>query len=218
MPDDRESVQGLARTLEATGNVAGLVEALELDLSLARDDDDRHRLALAAARAREALASKQTIPEARRAQLERALAHARLACELEPGDAGAHGLYGGLVEQLGRWDLLVEVMTRLAEIVDDTPRASWMLRRAAQVCQVRLSDPQAAVATLRKAVELDPGDVEAWQALEPLADDVEDMALLHEVLERRMALAGSGADRAEFALKLGRVRLQLGRPGTRSRP
>jgi tetratricopeptide (TPR) repeat protein len=94
--------------------------------------------------------------------------------------------------------------------VDDTVRSGWMLRKAAKLRALRLSDARGAVTAYREAVAVNPGDQEAWEALEPLAVELEDDGLLLEALERILTLAKKEAQRAQVALKLGRQRMKMG--------
>ena len=208
--EDLDAVRGLARGLRTLGDESGLVEVLEQELRLVSEEDRRRLLASEAAKLAEELGERALEPVLRREQLERALRHSRLVCELSPSDAEALGAYARVAEKLGAWEVLAEATVRLARAVDDPARAAWMLRRAAKIRALRLGDARGAVEAYREATRVNASDREAWQALEPLAGEVGDDALLLEVLERRAQLAKDGAQRAEVALKLGQLRAKLG--------
>lgn len=209
-PDDLEAVRGLARGLRAVNDEAGLAETLEQELGLVTETERRRLLALEASRLREAL-SEKVAGDARQALLQRALGLARTACELMPSDSEALGTYARIAEKLSQWGELADATVLLARSVDDPARAGWMLRRAAKVRALRLADAPGAVAAYREAVATNPADQEAWEALEPLAAEVQDDALLLVVLERLLALAKKDAQRAQAALKLGRQLMKLGK-------
>lgn len=209
-PDDLDAVRGLGRGLRTLGDESGLVEVLEQELRLVSDAERRRLLASEAARLGEELAERALEPAARRDQLQRALGHARIVCELAPSDAEALGSYARVAEKLGAWEVLAEATVRLARAVGEPSRAGWMLRRAAKIRALRLGDARGAVEAYREAARVNPSDRESWQALEPLAGEVGDDTLLLEVLERRLQLAKDAAQRAEVALKLGHLRARLG--------
>lgn len=210
-PDDLEAVRGLARGLRAVGDEAGLAETLEQELGLVTETERRRLLALEASRLREALAEKVAGQDQKQALLGRALGLARTACELAASDTDALGTYARIAEKLNHWGELADATCLLARSVDDPTRAGWMLRRAAKIRALRLSDPKGAIAAYREAVAVNPADQEAWEALEPLASEVEDDALLLTVLERSVALARKDAQRGQAALKLGRHLMKLGK-------
>src|SRR5690606_28430217 len=110
---------------------------------------------------REELAERSIEPASRKDQLEQALAHARVVCELVPADADALGAYARVAEKLGTWETLAEATVRLARAVDDPQRAGWMFRRAAKIRALRLGDARGAVEAYREAVAVNPGDREA---------------------------------------------------------
>ncbi|HBP19866.1 MAG TPA: hypothetical protein DEA08_19010, partial [Planctomycetes bacterium] len=201
--DDRDALAGLGRASEALGETASLVGVLERQLGLAREDTDRHALALRAAKLRQELAQQARDPAVKRQQQERALELAQLASELEPKDADALGFFISVAEDLGRWQELADATVRLARVVDDTKRAGWMLRRAAKVYALRLSDARAAADAYIEATELQPGDPQAWTELVPLADELRDLDLRENALTQLLALADRPARRVPAALALG---------------
>jgi tetratricopeptide (TPR) repeat protein len=206
--DDREALAGLGRVLETLGDTAGLVGVLERQLGLARDDADRHARALRAARLREQLGQQARDPAIRRQQQERSLELAQIACELRPDDTDALGFYTSAAEELGKWPELADATCRMAEVVDDSKRAAWMLRRAAKIRAIRLSDPRGAADAYLGATELQPSDPQAWQELVPLADDLRDLDMRERALVQLLQLAGRPARRVPAALALGRHHMQ----------
>jgi len=208
-PDDVDAVRGLARGLRALGDTAGLTETLEHELELTQEADRRRLLALEATGHREELAAEAP-PDQKSRHLERALTLSQTACELAPADAEALQTYARVAEKLGRWREQADATVRLARGVDDASRAGWMLRRAAKVRALRLGDTQGAIDAYREAVELNPADRQAWEALEPLAEQVEDHELYRRVVEKLIQLAEKGHAQAELALKLGRHHARQG--------
>lgn len=203
-PGDQETLIGLSAALEASGDVAGLVGALERRLSLAKEDDERYALALRGASLREELARASTDPRHRTQQLERALDLGQVAIDLEPEDQqDALAAYARVAEELGRWSELAEATCRMARRIDDTQRAGWMFRRAAKLCALRLGDSRAAVAAYQEAAAVAPRDKQAWEELIPLAVELRDPELEERARRALLQLATSGAERVKAALALG---------------
>jgi tetratricopeptide (TPR) repeat protein len=208
-PDDLSALRGLSRGLRQQGDKGRLVEAVEQELRLVHDDARRRELTGEAARLREELADTEGASEGRRAQLEKALAHAQAAGRLAPTETEPVADYARIAEKLGRWKELADATVAMARSVDDASRCGWMLRRAAKIRSLRLGDTRGAAEAFLEAVKVNAGDEEAWEALEPLARELGDDKLLLRALERRLQLTKGAAKKGEVSLKLGLQRIRL---------
>ncbi|RMG17518.1 MAG: hypothetical protein D6731_03970 [Planctomycetota bacterium] len=200
-PDDVDALRGLAAGLRALGDKAALTDCVEQELRVCGDAERRRLLSLEACRLREDLA--EAAPKERTAHLERALAHAAVACEVAGNEAEGLAAYSRVAEKLGRWKELADATCRMARAVDDTSRCAWMLRRAAKIRSLRLGDARGAAEAYLEAVRAVPGDSESWEALEGLARELGDDELLLRALRRLLQLAEGPARKAEVALRLG---------------
>lgn len=75
--------------------------------------------------------------------------------------------------------------SRLAQATDDDERKEW-LARIAEAQEERLGDPDAALATLRRLLDLDPDDVEILDRIAALCRSLEKWSELSAALERRI--------------------------------
>ncbi len=103
-----------------------------------------------------------------------------------PDDASALEAQGQLLEAVGRWADLAEVLRRRATLATDPPARAGLLRRRAQILLEWLNQPDEAVACLRHARTITPND----------ASLAEDMVI---------ALSKSGRAREAAAVLEGRV-------------
>lgn len=90
-----------------------------------------------------------------------AFASSRRALALDPGDADAFCLLGGIAGRLGRGQLAVRCFQRAARVAPRSAQAQLGLGRALEA----LSRPDGALKCYRLAVRLCPTDVGAWIAL-----------------------------------------------------
>ena len=204
-PGDRDALAGLSDALEAGGDTAGLVGALESRLSMAKRDDERYELALRTSALREQLAQSAQAPVLKRQQLERAFELGAIALGHEPeGQQEALSAYARVAEELGRWAELAEATCQMARRLDDTQRAGWMFRKAAKLYALRLNDSRGAVSAYQEAVGVAADDRQSWQELVPLASELRDPELEERARGALLQLSEGTADRVKSALALGK--------------
>ncbi|MCA9583531.1 MAG: hypothetical protein KC416_17150, partial [Myxococcales bacterium] len=112
-----------------------------------------------------------------------------------------------LAEELGLWaevaDLYDTEFTKLREDMPDL--AADMGMRVAQVCEVHLGDSARAIERYAAVAELDPGRVEAVEALDRLYEGAERWPELAQTLEREIEVATSPEDILNLQFRLGQL-------------
>lgn len=104
-----------------------------------------------------------------------------------------------------RWEDLLEVMERRAELAD-APDARVQLRlEMGQVARDRLGDAERAIDAYRYALDLEPGQRAALEALEALYAQVEDWMSLQEILVKRLTFSETREERMEINILLARL-------------
>lgn len=136
-------------------------------------------------------------------QTDRAVEQLRAILAADPKDADAATSLDRVLRGAGRTDDLRALYAhRIEHSGDDAER--WMLvSEQARFEEVELGDANAAAALYRRALELDPKDAEALEALDRLAVAGGRHEELKSVIERRRDLASSDAERTELTLRLG---------------
>ncbi|MDB4928055.1 MAG: domain protein putative component of TonB system, partial [Myxococcaceae bacterium] len=111
----------------------------------------------------------------------------------------------GLHVLLSDWEGHVEVLERkVARSLDDEHRR-FLLHTVGESQRDMLNNPAAAIHAFRRALELEPSDLVALEALDGLLSQRGDHRGLAEVLQQRLDVETDAAVRAETALRLGRL-------------
>ena len=111
----------------------------------------------------------------------------------------------GLHVLLSDWEGHVDVLERkVARSLDDDHRR-FLLHTVGESQRDMLNNPAAAIHAFRRALEIDPTDLVALEALDGLLSQRGDHRGLAEVLQQRLDVETEAADRTETALRLGRL-------------
>lgn len=225
-----------ARRSARAGDAEGAVEQLrlavawddgspELRVSLAEALARVGQLDAAEAEAREALALAEGGAaaadahvllgrlEAARRRTERAVAELRAAIAIETALAGPEGepdpepwrLLAGVLAEVGEDEAAARALEDLAR---RAPRESGPFRELGRAYLVR-RDAGRAERSLRRAVQLDPRDVEAWRLL---AETHEALRRDPEVRDDLLAILKVDAEDPDALLSLGRLAVRQGEP------
>lgn len=108
---------------------------------------------------------------------------------------------------------LVGILRRRVAIEFDPLAKIAMLREVATLAAAELADPAMAEQAYREMLELDESDDAALRALEQLVEARGDKEELIRVLERRVSHALDSGELMSLHQRLGRLALELGRPG-----
>ncbi|MGB5704948.1 MAG: tetratricopeptide repeat protein, partial [Polyangiales bacterium] len=102
-----------------------------------------------------------------------------------------------------RWNEVVGLLERQLEVVPTEARAE-VARAMGEAYRDHLADPRTAIGAFETALELDPDDAAAMDALEGLYRDNDRLEALRALLERRAECA-EGIDRTERQLRLAQL-------------
>jgi len=157
-PQAEASLRALAELLEAAEDWEALASVLAAQRDVAQDAHERavlsYRLGLLAD-------ERLGDPDRALAELERAVAE-------EAGAGPAPDALTRLRVEYGRWEPLVEGLSRLAAGTGDLLRRVGALMQVGEVCRDRLGDDARAIAAFEEVLALAPGHLGALLALENL--------------------------------------------------
>ncbi|BEQ14864.1 tetratricopeptide repeat protein [Desulfoferula mesophila] len=140
-------------------------------------------------------------------QREEAVAALSKLAALRPGDAQLLGRLALLYEQLERWEEAAVLLERLSSLQNAAERAQTLARLAK--AQESAGQADRALASLERAVVLDPARPALWQQLARLRGGAGDQAGALRALERAAALSPRDAN---LHLRLSQVYLAEGKP------
>ncbi len=197
MPDDRslwEELDRLAGELDQWEPLArGFSDAVEASDRL--DDTDRLELALRVGEIRE----RQDRPEDAVAAYQRAL-------DLDPESMEAVEALERLHTKLEQWAELIQVLERKVTLVQDTSTRCAILQQVCDLQETAIQAPSDAIQTYLRIIDLDPGILDAWHALERLYTDSHQYAELADILVRLIEVQGTSDEGIEARHRLGLVR------------
>ena len=103
------------------------------------------------------------------------------------------------------WDTYVAVLEQAAGVIEDKKIKVQTWLRAGEIYSVELKDNDSALRAYREALELDPENMIAVEALENIYTQTENFEELQSILRRKLALEGDEAKRREIRLRLASV-------------
>ena len=106
--------------------------------------------------------------------------------ELVPTDAEAMQQMGQLFSRQGRVNELLDVLKRQLTIEEDAGRRAAILFQIGSLQEEQLKDPNGAIASFRRLLELSPDDANALMRMERLAESQQRWPELADVLARRI--------------------------------
>ncbi len=190
---DPEALRALERLYERTGAIEPLTDTL------------RHQVTHGDPERRPALLER--IGELERDELDRpdrAIDAYEQWLALEPECRPAIGALESLYQQREDWPELADLLRRKAELVETDDDAFETRLQLARILEEELLRPDEAVATYEDVLELEPGALEALDALERLHREADQWADVADVLRRRLT-TDEGDDperRTEIELQL----------------
>ncbi len=135
----------------------------------------------------------------------RAVAEYQMALELAPDDESLLQALERLFEGQGDFTQLSEVFRRRIAATDDPEQQASLMRQFAELQATRLHDLGAAIATLRRLLEIDPGDQTALIKLDRWLEQQERSEERVEVLERLVGQSGDLQVRLDARLRWARL-------------
>ncbi|HEY1554250.1 MAG TPA: tetratricopeptide repeat protein [Kofleriaceae bacterium] len=194
----------LERLLGGASRWHDLVELLErlaeLQGTLGNSDAEIQALA----RAADVWEGKLDSPEAAGEILEKILAR-------EPGSVAALTRLSKIYERAGDWDKCKQTLEQALKLAPQGRDAADLFFRLGEVARLGDRDDDTAIQHFRHTLSHDPAHADSIAALEKLARDRRDNALLADMLQRRAAAATSAGDRVALYVELAELERKAGR-------
>ncbi len=201
-PDTREAHEQLVELLRQSGRerelIAALIHWAEVDFD---EEAKRARLREAAALAESALG-------------EAALAAScfEKILEIDAGDSDALAQLTRIEAQAGRHERVAQLLERRIEAEMDPDSRVRLRKELARAKSDSLGDVEGAIEAWRGALDEDATDIESIAALEVLYEKTDRWGELEELIQRRLDIAETQADRIAARVRLARLADQrLGR-------
>ncbi len=197
-PNDGEALGALADLYETAGRSNELIQILERQAELAADPADEVALHMRVAK----------LWLDRFANLNQAIEPLERIVRLQPDHAEALGLLKDIYTRKRKWEALIGVLGREAELESD-PEARLEKRiEMAELCAERLHHHAHAIALWKDVLAEDPESERALDSIERLAEREKDWETLVDVLGRRVERASSDATRVELLQRMGVILME----------
>jgi golgin subfamily B member 1 len=191
-PENRDTSRPAAAALEAlyseTGDVAALVKVLRLQSGWADASDERKALLFKIA----------TLEEKSLNDKQAAEATLRAILEIDPQDQTAIASLEQIFEAGAQHAQRVEMLRKRIDLAQDPAARQELWRRVAGLLERDVGDVEEAIAACVSILDENPEDENALETLARLYEQQGRHRDRQDILERRLALAGSGPARAEL--------------------
>ena len=137
---------------------------------------------------------------------ERAIEFFRRAQQLEPDHGPTLDALQRLYERAERWDEVLEIYRRKAELSLDAGEREGFFSKMAYIWEEMLGSPQEAIACYGEILALDDGNMGALRALDRLYTAQGSWSELAENLGRQLGLASADQERVDFLIRLANLR------------
>ena len=194
VPDDPELMMEIERLAEVTGSWAALVELAEKAV-MESGIDPESKISVGLKIAQWAYH--------RVGDLHKAETLYQKVLEQDPEHQDALGALVELLRTLGRFNELLPVLQKQADIAYDYNQKKDILVQAAKICQVELNSPESAISYYRQVLENDEADLEVLDALIDLNEETEDFEQLVDVLLSRASFTSDVAQSNGFRHRAG---------------
>ncbi|MFO0652556.1 MAG: hypothetical protein U0326_40445 [Polyangiales bacterium] len=194
-PRDLEAASALERLYGVSEKPAELAGVFLRKAEILEDPQERKDYLLRAAEIYETLLERP----------EDAIAAYRRINEIDESDVPALDALIRLYITHERWNELLGVYDKKADLVHDPDEKKKIFFDMATVYEGQLNDPVSAIAAYNKVLELDPADVTAIERLDHLYQTQGNWTELLSILEREADLAGDPAAVVEFRYRIARL-------------
>src|SRR5690606_15326380 len=103
------------------------------------------------------------------------------------------------------WAELIGIYTEMSRLANDIEDRRTPYFKIAQIYEEMLEEPGEAILLYHQALDLNPSDTDALDALDRLYEAQERHADLSEILQRKLDLASDGASRHDIEFRLGQL-------------
>jgi golgin subfamily B member 1 len=212
-PADAELFVEVERLAEASESWSALADlyhgALERLGGLAKDAKADEKLPIVRKSLKVATTRTKRPAEARK------LADALL--ELSPGDPEAESALQAILSTEEKWPEVVELMQRREKRITDEGEKAELLVGLARIQEEKLGQPDAAIASLRRALSLNAKPGKVLATLARLYENAADYAGLADVFARQADAETDSDAKAAVLLRLGRLQEQQIKDGKAAR-
>jgi golgin subfamily B member 1 len=125
--------------------------------------------------------------------------------DVEPRNLEALGRLDRLYRELGRFEALVDVLFKKAELTDDPLDQKEFLYQVADIQEKRLQSVEEAAETFRRILDLDAEDIVALESLERLLRRTERWTALVDILLSKAEVVGDEVERRSVYLDMAGV-------------
>lgn len=192
------ALRGLERVYAGLQKWNELVEVLERQLS-SSDLSERERVSV--------LLKLAQLQEEQFLKSEEAAERIEQALKIDPTNHAAYERLARCYRRLKRWESLVDCYHRHLEEVGDAKERVSLLKEVGEVYAEELAEPEAAIETYQKIIDIDPNHIGALDALARLFDKRGDAHESIEYLTRVADLTTDGGQRVEMYYRIGKQQL-----------
>ncbi|MBA3540616.1 MAG: tetratricopeptide repeat protein, partial [Deltaproteobacteria bacterium] len=185
----------LERLLVSANRWHDLVDLLERSAELSATLGESAAEIATLARAADVWEGKLDNPDAAGEILEKILAR-------EPGSVAALTRLSKIYERAGDWDKCKATLEQALNLQPTGRDAADLFFRLAEVARVGDSDPDTAILHLNQVLRHDPSHVTAIVALEKLARERGNTAVLADMLQRRIPMVATASERVAIYVEL----------------
>ncbi|MCA9601544.1 MAG: tetratricopeptide repeat protein, partial [Myxococcales bacterium] len=200
-PTERAPYEALAGLYESEGKWAEALQALETALGHAADDAERF----------EVLVRMGDLAFAKANDAKAALKHYQAALQIRGDARNVLTKLMAIYSETKSWSDLVEVILRIADLVDDRAQLSKYFRTVASIYLSELKKVDEAAHYYAEAIENDPESDDAFKGLASCLEQKKDFTALAAAYKDQIVRLGKGADpkrRATLWEGLGRAYAQ----------
>tara|TARA_R110002073_G_scaffold24260_9_gene82156 strand:- start:70410 stop:81644 length:11235 start_codon:yes stop_codon:yes gene_type:complete len=145
------------------------------------------------------------IAEQRLHQPAKAQEHFQAVLELRPNDRQALDALEGLATQQSEWPALLRILRKRVAMGQDAQQQVELLFKVAHIEEEQLEDANAAVASFRSILDIEPENRRALRALGRIYEGLGDWEKLAGILEAEVGIAGDSDSEAALHYRLGEL-------------
>ena len=142
-------------------------------------------------------------------QLDDAVYHYQNALRLRPHSDDVLLNLERLYQRLSSWPELAQVLAARLEVVDDPVEKIELWRKLAEVQEVHLDEPRAAIQAYDKLLGIDEADLIALEAQERLYERLQEWDALIEVLRRKLGATFDRQEQVQIRYRIAQIHEQF---------
>ncbi|MFH2009644.1 MAG: tetratricopeptide repeat protein [bacterium] len=194
-PENAEALQRLEGIYRNLGEIEALIGILEKKAEHEYDLDAKKGI----------LAEVADLAENALTDVAAAARAWKAISELDESDTRSQDALIRLYELAGQWDQLIEILDQKARFVLETSAGLALRHRIGELLLNQVQDPRRAADAYRDALDLEPQDDVALNALESIFTQTEEWTSVQDILLRRLAAVDPGPARVPTMVKLARL-------------